>query len=116
VPLNGAGMNLAANALIAGLAYAQIHDGDPGASGTDNIASSTRVAINWTSPTDGDFGLDDALEFTGITANGDATHVSFWSAATSGTYYGYEELTGDTTANSAGEFIITDLDADGTAT
>jgi hypothetical protein len=42
--------------------------------------------------------------------------VSLWSAITAGTWYGNFALTGDQTANAAGEYTVTALNLNGSAT
>jgi hypothetical protein len=55
------------------------------------------------------------LNFTGGAASGAATHLGFWSAATTGTFYGWQALTGDQTFNAAGEYTVTGITITGTA-
>ena len=84
--------------------------------GTANIATSARVAITWAAATaDGDFGLTSALAFTGGAANGPVAAVSLWSAISAGTFYGDYPITGDATFNSAGEYTLTALNINGSA-
>lgn len=67
--------------------FAQLHTGDPGASGTANVAnSSTRVAVTLAAAASGAIALSNAPAFTGTTTE-TITHVSFWSASTVGTFY-----------------------------
>src|SRR5690349_740658 len=114
--LNNAAMVVAANALRSAITHMQLHSGDPGASGTSNATSAARQAITWSAATaDGDFGLASAINFTGVAASGAATYVSLWSASTGGTWYGNFPLTGDATANAAGEYTVTALNLNGSA-
>ena len=114
--LNNLAMIVAANAIRAAVLYAQIHSGDPGAAGTSNNHGVTRQAISWTAATsDGDFGLASALNFTGISAGGTCTWISVWSASSAGTWYGNFQLTGDTVANASGEFSVTAINLNGSA-
>ena len=117
MPFNDAAMTVGANAIKAVVLYAQIHSGDPGAAGTANDHGVARQAITWGSTTGaGDFALSSPLAFTGLSAGATCSHISLWSASTGGTTYGNEALTGDTTANSAGEFNVATLTADGSST
>ena len=114
--LNNAAMVLAANALRSAITHLQLHSGDPGAAGTSNVTTAARKAVTWSAATsNGDFGLDESIEVTGVAANGDCTYVSAWSALTDGTHYGNFELAGDTEADSAGKYTLTALDLDGSA-
>jgi hypothetical protein len=109
--LNDAALVLAANAVDAAITHFQLHSSAPGAAGTTG-ALGTRVAVNGTVDGDGDITWSNTA-FTGLTANQAVSHVSYWngagtgSPATGGTYYGSAALTGDATANSAGEYTVT---------
>jgi hypothetical protein len=109
-------MIVAANALRSAITHIQLHSGDPGASGTSNVTTAARQPVTWSAATaDGDFGLASALNFTGVAASGATTYVSAWSALTAGTWYGNFALTGDATANAAGEYTVTALNLNGSA-
>jgi hypothetical protein len=109
---------VAANALRSAIVGAKLHTGDPGGSGTSNETSAARQAITWSAATaDGDFGLSAALNFTGVAASGAVQYLSLWSTSTTGgTHYGNFALTGDQTANAAGEYTVTALNLNGSAT
>ena len=116
MPLNNPAMIVAANSLRAAITHAQIHSGDPGAAGTANNHGAARQPITWTSATaDGDFGLSSALNFTSLTPGATCAWISVWSASSSGTWYGNFQLTGDTTANASGEFSVSALNLNGSA-
>lgn len=53
--------------------------------------------------------------FTGTPGAG-ATHALFFSAASGGTFYGYDALTGDATFNAAGAYNLTGLTITGSST
>lgn len=115
--LNNPAMVVAANALRGAMTHMQLHSADPGASGTSNVTSAARQAVTWSAATaDGDFGLSSTIAFTGVAASGAATYVSLWSASTAGTWYGNFQLSGDQTANAAGEYNVTALNLNGSAT
>ena len=117
MPWNATMMVLMANAARTAATHMQIHTGDPGPNGINNVSTAARKPINWAAATgDGDFGLSGSILFTGGAANGPATHVSFWSALTSGTHYGSHALTGDTTFSAAGEYTVTAANIDGSST
>jgi hypothetical protein len=117
MPLNNPAMVVAADALRSAITHAQLHSGDPGGAGTSNVTTAARQAVAWSAAAnDGDFGLSSALNFTGVAANGAATYVSLWSASTSGTWYGNFPLSGDATANAAGEYSVTALNLNGSST
>ena len=116
MPLNNAAMVVGANALRSTITHAQIHSGDPGAAGTANNHGVARQAIAWSAAAnDGDFGLSAPLNFTGLTPGANCTYISVWSASAAGTTYGNFPLTGDTVANASGEFSVTALNLNGSA-
>jgi hypothetical protein len=53
-------------------------------------------------------------EYTGDPGAG-ATHVLLFSAAAAGTFYGFDQLTGDTTFNAAGAYGLTSLTITGSS-
>jgi hypothetical protein len=53
--------------------------------------------------------------FTGTPLDG-ATHALFFSAASGGTFYGFDALTGDQAFNAAGEYELTALTITGSST
>ena len=116
MPLNNAAMVVAANALRSACTHGQLHSAATNAAGTTNVCTGSRQAITWSAATaDGDFGLSASLNFTGITASGAVYSITLWSASTSGTIYGEFVLTGDNTANAAGEYTVTTLNLNGSA-
>lgn len=111
--LNDPALVLAANAIDTAITHFQLHSGARGSAGTTNQIG-TRVAVNGTVDSDGDITWTNTA-FTGLTANQAVAEVSYWSASSGGTYYGGATLTGDTTANSAGEYTVTSVTETSTA-
>ncbi len=117
--LNDAALVLGANAIDTAITHFQLHSGARGAAGTTNNLG-TRVAVNGTVDADGDITWTNTA-FTGLAANQAVAEVSYWSGAgtgspaTGGTYYGGSVLTGDATANSAGEYTVTSVTETSTA-
>lgn len=117
MPLNNAGMTVAANALRSALLFGQLHSAAAGTSGTSNLTSAGRQAITWTSVSGlGNFTLASQVNFTGGAANGTVYSITLWSASTGGTFYGEYAVGGDVTFNSAGNYAVTAIDLVGTAT
>lgn len=109
-------MIVAANALRTAMTHMQTHSGDPGAAGTSNPTTAARQPVTWAAATgDGDFDLASTVVFTGITPNGDVTYVTLWSALNGGTWYGNFQLSGDLVANSSGEYSVSALSLNGSA-
>lgn len=102
MPLNSAATDPSANTLKTTLAYASLHSAQPNTSGS-NETTAARVAISWSGPT-ANVITASSLSFTGVAASGAVTHIGFWSAATSGTFLGWDTLSGDQTANAAGAY------------
>jgi hypothetical protein len=111
--LNDAGLVLAANAVDSGITHMQLHSSNTGPTWATNAVGS-RVADNGTVDGDGDITWT-SVAFTGLTANQAIGGVSYWSASSGGTCYGGSSTTGDATANSAGEYTLTSVTENGTA-
>lgn len=111
--LNDAALVLAANAVDTAITHFQLYSGAPGGAGTSNAVGS-RVAVNGTVDGDGDISWTNTA-FTGLSANQTVAYVGYWSASSGGTYYGASALTGDGTANSAGEYTVTSVTETSTA-
>lgn len=111
--LTDAALVVAANAVNSAITHFQLHSGAPGGSGTSNVVG-TRVASTGTVDGDGDITWS-SIAFTGLSANQAVSHVSYWSASSGGTFHGSAALSGDATANSAGEYTVTSVTESSTA-
>lgn len=107
--LNDAALNIGTTAIKNAITHVSLHTGDPGAAGTSNTSTASRQAVTWGTVATGDVTSTGSINFTGGASGGAATHVGFWSASTAGTFYGSQALTGDSTFNSAGEYTVTGL-------
>lgn len=112
--LNDTALVIAANAVDVAITHMQLYSAATNATGTTN-AVGARVAVNGTVDADGDITWTNTA-FTGLTANQPVHSVGYFSALTSGTFYGVTVLTGDATANSAGEYTVTSVTETSTAT
>ena len=111
---NAAAVVLAANAVEAAITHMQLHSTNVGGSwGTNAVGA--RVAVNGTVDADGDTTWTN-VAFTGLAANQAIGGVSYWSALTGGTNYGGSATSGDATANSAGEYTLTSVTENTSAT
>lgn len=110
--LNTAGIELGAVGIAAGITHIQVHSDTPDASGS-NECSSSREAVTCTA-TNGVVTIPQT-DFTGIAASGAVKALGYWSAATGGTFYGYNLLTGDQSANAAGEYTVNESTITGSA-
>jgi hypothetical protein len=101
----------AANAIDALITHGQLHSAAPGGSGTANVVSTARVAINGSVDGDGDITI--TASWTGLTPGQTVGGVSYRGSAgtgtppTGGTCYGAGVPTGDLAANAAGEYTAT---------
>ncbi len=114
MPLNDTALNAMADRLGALATHLAIHTADPGATGT-NPSAAARRPVTWPAAANGDITATN-VAFTGGTSNGAATYVGLWSALTAGTFYGGFLLSGDTTFNANGDYTITSLTINGSAT
>ena len=112
--LNNTCLDIGATAMRNAITHLALHTANPEPTGT-SPATSARQAAGWGAVANGDFSTSN-VNFTGGAANGPCTYVGFWSASTGGTFYGSQALTGDQTFNSAGEYTITSLTANGSST
>ncbi len=99
-----------ANALIT---HFQLYSAATDAAGTLN-AVGARQPKTGTVDADGDITWSN-IAFTGLAANQAIHSVGYFSALTAGVFYGSQVLGGDLAANSAGEYNITSLVENGTA-
>jgi hypothetical protein len=114
MPLTDATLNALGTHLTSLCAYASLHSADPGSTGA-NATAAARKAVSFNVDADGDLTLASTVSFTGGAASGAVTHVGLWSASTGGTFRGGFALTGDNTFNSAGEYNLTGLTINATA-
>lgn len=106
--LNDAASVIAANAVDAAITHFSLHT-TGAVTSSANESAAARVAVNGTVDADGDITFTGPYNFTGGAASGPVVRVGYWSASTSGTYYGGVLLTGDQSFNSAGEYTVTSV-------
>ena len=112
--LNDAALVLAANAVDTAITHLSLHTTGAVTSSL-NESAAARVAVNGTVDADGDITWT-SVAFTGGAASGPVVRVGYWSALTTGTYYGGALLTGDQAFNAAGEYTVTSVVETGTST
>lgn len=98
--------------------YVKLHIGDPGAAGTSNpAAETTRQAVTFGSAAaSGAISNTVAVQWTGLAASETISYVSFWTASSSGTFLGSDDLASAQAVNSGGSFVIPVGDLDLTVT
>ena len=114
MPLNDAALTVGATAVKNAITHFQLHSAATNAGGTTNVIG-TRVASTGSVDSDGDITWSN-IAFTGLGASQAVHTVTAWSASSGGTIYATYALTGDATANAAGEYTVTSIVETGTAT
>jgi len=99
------------NALVGGLtgvaAYASLHTAEPNSSGSNEVTggSYARKSISWAAASNGTAASNANIVFD-VPATTTITHIGYWSASTSGTFYGSRQLDTSQTFSSAGTYTI----------
>lgn len=99
------------NALLDGFAgaagYASLHTADPSTGGTDEVSGGayTREAVTWASAGSASVttSADVVFDVPGSTT---ITHLGYWSASASGTFYGSRALDTSQTYSTAGTYTV----------
>jgi hypothetical protein len=111
--LNDAALVTGATAIKNEITHLQLHSTNVGGAwGTNAVGS--RVAASGSVDADGDISWTN-VAFTGLTANQAIGGVSYWTASSGGSNRGGAAVTGDATANSAGEYTLTSVTETSTA-
>jgi hypothetical protein len=103
--------NAGKDALLEGLAgvalYASLHTADPSTTGANEVSggSYAREVIPWDAASGGSLTTDGSIVFD-VPAGTTITHVGYWSALTSGTFYGGVVLDDSQTFATAGTYTI----------
>ncbi len=95
--------------------WVKLHTGDPGSAGTSNAATNTsRQQATFGSAASGSSTTSADLTWTSVSTTETYSHVSFWTASTSGTFLGSDDLAaskavtaGDTFTIAAGSLTVT---------
>jgi hypothetical protein len=111
--LNDAALTVGATAIKNAITHFQLYSAATNSAGTTNAVGS-RVASTGSVDADGDITWT-SIAFTGLSASQAVYSVGYWSASSSGTFYGERVLTGDAAANAAGEYTVTSITETGTA-
>lgn len=92
--------------------FVQLHTGDPGASGTANVSSTTtRQALNYAAASAGSQALTGTTQWTNWAGtNGEVvSHISIWGASSAGTFYYSVALTASKTVNTGDTLTLSSL-------
>lgn len=112
--LNDAALVIGATAIKNAITHLSLHT-TGAVTSSANESAAARVASTGSVDADGDITWS-SIAFMGGAANGPVVRVGYWSALTTGTYYGGTLLTGDATFNSAGAYTVTSVTETSTAT
>jgi hypothetical protein len=105
--LSNAGKDALLEGLASVAAYASLHTGDPSTTGANEVSggSYAREVAPWGAAASGNVATDDAIVFD-VPAGTTISYVGYWSAVTSGTFYGARELDAPQTFATAGTYTI----------
>jgi len=107
---NNDGKAVMLGALRTAITHISLHSSSPSTTGANEVTGGdpayARVAVtatDWTAVDAGAFELDADQPFSGP-ASGNCTHFGIWGSGP--TFYGGGAITGDTTFNAEGDFIL----------
>jgi hypothetical protein len=88
--------------------YVKLHTGDPGAAGASNAATeTTREAVTFGSGASaGSIASTADVTWTSVSTSETYSHVSFWTASTSGTFLGSDDLASSVAVTAGDDFTI----------
>lgn len=87
--------NTALGSIFTGTQYIQLHTGQPGASGTSNVATNnTRQSLTWNAASAGATTNVAQILWSSVSTTETYTYFSVWSASTSGTFHGSGTVSG----------------------
>lgn len=102
-----AGKNLLLDGLAGGVSFVSLHTADPSTGGTNEVSGGayTREAISWASAASASVATSASIVFD-VPGSTTITHLGYWSASTSGTFYGSRALDTSQTFATAGTYTI----------
>lgn len=110
-----AGKNLLLDSGIGAVAYISLHSADPGTGGTSELTGGSpayaRKSITWGSASGGTKSNTNSLVFD-VPAGSTVAYVGYWSAVTTGTFYGSRAVTTSESYAGQGTYTIAIGDLD----
>lgn len=102
-----AGEHLMLNGLATGVTWVSLHTADPSTGGTSEVSASpyTRETVSWASAASGSVKSNAQIVFD-VPGATTITHLGYWSASTSGTFYGSRALDTPQTYATVGTYTI----------
>lgn len=101
------GKNLLLEGLAVGVNFVSLHTGDPGVSGSVEISASpyARKDVDWAAAASGSISSASAIVFD-VPGSTTINHLGYWSASTSGSFYGSRALDTEQTYATPGTYTI----------
>lgn len=107
--LTNAGKALMLDGFAASAVYVSLHTTDPGTGGTSEVTGGSpayaRKSLSWAASASGSKSSNANVVFD-VPASTTITHLGYWSAATSGTFYGSRALDANQTFATQGTYTI----------
>lgn len=102
-----AGKNLMLNGFAGGVTFVSLHTADPSTNGANEVSASpyTRESVSWASAASGSLQNSAQIVFD-VPGTTTITHLGYWSASTSGTFYGSRQLDTNQTFATTGTYTI----------
>lgn len=100
-------VNLAVDAALGETVYGQLHDDDPGGSGTANVAAAVDGREEFDFPGASSEETTDTVTFTITGAQAALGYITLWTAATDGTFLGSGVVTPAEAFAGAGTLDVT---------
>ena len=112
-----AGKNLLLDSGIGAFAYMSLHSADPGATGTSELTGGSpayaRKAISWAAAASSTKSNSADITFD-VPAGSTVAYIGYWSAVSSGTFYGSRAVTTSESYTGQGTYTIATGDLDET--
>jgi hypothetical protein len=102
-----AGKDLLLEGFAVGVTFVSLHTADPNGSGSDEISASpyARKGVNWAAAGSGSMSSASTIVFD-VPGTTTINHLGYWSASTSGTFYGSRILDTEQTYATPGTYTI----------
>lgn len=103
------GKHLMLNGFATGSTWASLHTADPGLSGSAEVTGGspayTRESLSWAAAASGSVSSNASLVFD-VPGTTTITHLGYWSASVSGTFYGSRALDTNQTYATQGTYTV----------
>lgn len=102
-----AGKHLMLDGFASSVSFVSLHTADPSTDGSSEVSGGlyTREGVSWAAAASGSLQNDAQVVFD-VPGSTTITHLGYWSASTSGTFYGSRALDTNQTFATAGTYTI----------